>query len=190
MIRAFLAVDLPDDVRARLRRDVRDLRERLDGWRWARVEGIHLTLRFLGEVDPDVLERARPVWAEAVGRLPEFEFVVAGLGTFPPRGRARVLWAGIREDRPAGALATVARAVEEVTRGLGFAADDRPFSPHLTLARARRDVRATRPPDALALDAGRVRAQTLTLFRSTLTPRGARYTVLDRFRLGPGRRTA
>ncbi len=190
MIRAFLAIDLPDEVRARIRMEVAGLRQRLDGWRWTRVEGIHLTLRFLGDVEPEALERARPTWAGAVGRVPSFACRVAGLGTFPPRGRARVLWAGVGEVRPDGALATLASEVDDATRRSGFPVEARPFLPHLTLARARREARPGRPYGDPVFDAGIVRAREVTLFRSTLTPRGARYTPLDRFPLGPGRQTA
>jgi 2'-5' RNA ligase len=190
MIRAFLAIDLPGDVRARLERDARTLRDRLHGWRWADVHGIHLTLRFLGEVEPEALARARPRWMDAIGRLASFEFRVAGLGTFPAGGRPRVLWAGVDGIRPSGALASLVGAIDDVARELGPGVDDRPFRPHLTLARARRDRKAERPRGRLALDAGRVDVREATLFRSTLSRDGASYTVLARFPLDPGRPTA
>ena len=187
MTRAFLAIGLPDAVRARLRCAVAELRDDLAGWRWVDVAGIHLTLRFLGEVEPAALARARPVWAADIADVPRFDFRIVGLGTFPPRGRPRVLWAGVRDVRPEGTLVRVARILESSTRRLGFGPEEHPFRPHLTLARAYPGRRATCAADGREFDLGQVSTREGILFASERLPSGARYTVLDRFAFGARR---
>jgi len=186
-VRLFLAVDLPPAVRAALGALQSRLRARCGGWRWVRPEGMHLTLRFLGEVPPDLDAASRNAWREAVRPFPPFRFGLEGLGRFPAGGRPRVLWVGVREARDEAVLPGLAESLERAARDCGFAPEGRAFSPHLTLARAARDARAEWPRDSVAGIGETVDVQSVVLFRSELHPAGARYTALEAFTLEGGR---
>ena len=183
-MRLFLAAELPVAVRERLIEVREQLAGGLRGWRWVRPEGVHLTLRFLGEVDEARDRSARPAWQDAVASVSRFQLRLSGLGRFPDRGAPRVLWMGVEETEPGGALATLAETLEGVARELGWTAETRAFRPHMTLARR---TRGGRPDDPTARQAGESAAgwvREVTLIRSRLEPRGASYTELDRFPLG------
>lgn len=185
-MRLFLAVELPDAVRQGLDALQARLRDSWPGWRWVRPEGIHLTLRFLGEVDEATDAAARAGWRQAAAGCAAFRFRLEGLGRFPPGGRPRVLWVGVGEEGSSGRLAALATAVEGAARKAGFAAERRTFHPHLTLARAKR---GGRPQWGEGIEPGieeAVAVDRLVLFRSELRPDGARYTALDSFPLGGG----
>jgi 2'-5' RNA ligase len=182
-MRLFLALDLPHDVRDAIGRTRRELETRLGGWRWSRAEGIHVTVRFLGEVEAKRLTELAPRWEraalEATGPI---ALEVSGLGAFPSPRRPRVLWVGVAEAPDRGRLRALAAAVEREARAAGFAPEDRPFRAHATLARAAAGL-ATSPPEG-AFEFGRAWVESLTLFRSDLAPGGARYTALATFPLG------
>jgi RNA 2',3'-cyclic 3'-phosphodiesterase len=177
-VRAFVALDLD----ARLREAIGDLqarlRPRLGGIRLVRPEGIHLTLRFLGDTSPAQVETLRPLLAAAAAACPPADARVAGLGAFPERGSPRVLWLGL--DVPPTVF-ELQRACERAARAVGFEREERPFRAHLTLGRWRdRGPRPDLPP----ADLGVTRLDTLVLFKSDLRPDGAVYTPLARFGLG------
>jgi len=177
-VRAFVALELG----ARLREAMGDLQARLrprcGGIRMTRPEGIHLTLRFLGDTSPEQVATLRPLLAAAADACPAAEARVAGLGTFPERGSPRVLWLGL--DVPA-AVYDLQLACERAARAAGFEREERPFRAHLTLGRWRdRALHFDLPP----ADLGTTRLETLVLFKSDLRPDGAVYTPLARFTLG------
>jgi 2'-5' RNA ligase len=179
----FLALEIP----AALLRVLEVLQERLrrseEGWRWVRPEGLHVTLRFLGEVAPERLPALSPLWRDAATSAAAAEIEVGGLGTFPPRGRPRVLWVGLR-DRSGGNLAACAAALERAARSAGFPPEERPFAPHLTLARAASGAAPQRPRAEVGV-LGAFPAGELTLFRSVPGRSGAVYSALERYALGP-----
>lgn len=153
----------------------------MTGWRWANVDSIHLTLRFLGAVEAGVDDVARRTWAEAVRGHGPFKLRLGSLGFFPERGRPRILWVGVESDRRLTALAA---SLERAARGLGFESETREFHPHLLLARARRGERATLPEGfAAPLEAESFVVSEVILFRSVLHLGGARYTALECYRL-------
>jgi len=176
-LRAFIALELPAEMRAALGRLMADVRHRFAGLRWVRPDGVHLTLRFLGETSPSQVERLRESLGAAAARCPRAEVPVSGFGLFPERGSPRVLWLGLELPEPMIALqaACEAAAVEA-----GFPPETRPFSPHLTLGRWR--DRAPRP-ELPAVNLGRASLDTLVLFRSQTRTDGAVYTDLARFGL-------
>jgi RNA 2',3'-cyclic 3'-phosphodiesterase len=179
--RCFLAVPLPDDLRATLATSVERWRDdaSLADLRWASAEGWHLTLAFLGDTDPERVEAIGSALARVVERHDAWSAETGGVGAFPAARRARVLWYGVSDpDRRLAALAG------DVKASLGIAADER-FRGHVTLARARRaavDVRgwiarATAPP-------GELRVDRLALVRSRLGAGPARYETLADMALG------
>ena len=126
MTRLFVAIELPNEVRDRLWRACCDV----PGARWTEAEQMHLTLRFVGEVDELVFRDVEGALEEVRGA--PFELEMRGVGHFPPRGEPRVLWAGIvRSD----ALVSLQKRVESAVERGGVPRDGRRFSPHVTLAR-------------------------------------------------------
>jgi len=178
--RCFVAVRLPDGLRRELRAWVADVRgdgEREADWRWADPEGWHITLAFLGarspEVVPGIIERLSRDLAGREG----LSVAAGGIGAFPGRSRARVLWYGIRDaDRRLAELARVVRATTATD-------DSAPFRPHVTLARARDRHGAPLPSVPHEPPAGEVPIDAVVLMRSHLGPGPARYEVLAEFPL-------
>jgi RNA 2',3'-cyclic 3'-phosphodiesterase len=177
--RLFLGVALSDEVRYGLAAFLGAQAGPLPG-KPTPPQNWHLTLRFLGSSEPEQRERLLDVLEEEALVLP-FVLGFAGLGGFPrPRG-ATVLWLGV--DRGVEELAELAEACEDAARDVGFPADERPFHPHVTLARLRpkgdvSDLVATVSPFPLSQEVDRI-----VLYRSLLGPGGARYEIADEVRL-------
>jgi 2'-5' RNA ligase len=190
-IRAFIAVPLPDDLLAQFAALQRRLERQVPprSVRWVRPEGIHLTLKFLGDTPSDKLPGIQAGLAAVARNAPACTFTVGGLGCFPNPHRPRVVWVGVQE--PTGRLALLQDAVEEVVAPFGYPPEGRGFTPHLTLGRIQR--RASRDDAArvgevvVASDVGilgEVAAERFALIRSVLKPTGAEYTTLADFGLG------
>ncbi len=186
-MRLFVALEVPPEVRRELDRRSRDLRAGLPKARWVRPEAMHLTLAFLGETDGERLPGLFEELAAAFRPGAAMELRVAGFGAFPPRGRVRVLWAGVET---AGDLAgRQRRVVDAVGRALGAPLEEagRPYHPHLTLARCRPPwprPALRRLADALGSAAALPFAVADgALIESHLSPAGAHYEVLRRFPL-------
>ena len=180
-MRAFIAIDLPETVRAELRQQQSAFRGICPDGRWTRPEGVHLTLKFLGQISDDQTTQA----TDALKGLRQFEAFsaeVKGFGFFPDARRPRVFWAGV--VTPPSLLALVEQ-VEHAMEKLGFAREAHPFSPHLTLAR----FKIPRPQPALQshLDRlgepslGTFKVSEFFLFESKLSPQGAEYRKVARF---------
>lgn len=179
-VRAFVAIEIDDAVRAHLTR----VQQRCAGVgcrvAWVPPENIHLTLAFLGDVfESDVPGLAAGLDGVAAG-VPVFTMTVQGLGTFGPPRAPRVVWAGVAA--PPRALFDLHRGVEAFLRGAGRRVEERPFAPHLTIGR----VRSSRGAVALTSELasikntafGDVRVFRLLLMRSHLEQPRARYSVL------------
>jgi 2'-5' RNA ligase len=183
-MRLFFAIEIPAEVRAGLAAVVERLRPRAPEVRWVRPEGIHLTLRFLGEVGEarlgEIVAAARRVGSGGPLRLR-----TGGLGSFPDRGRPRVVWVGV-EERGA-ALRRLREDLEAALGRIGFPPEERGWSPHLTLGRVRP---GGDPRPALAAasapEAREFEAREFVLMESCLDPAGARYERRAAFPLGCG----
>jgi 2'-5' RNA ligase len=145
------------------------------------TENIHVTMRFLGDVSPGMVDKVFEEMKQV--QFVPFNIQLKGVGVFPSLSYPRVVWAGIAEG--ANELRSSFEQLEPRLRGLGFAADEHGFSPHLTIAR----VRSARNKAQLAdfvkqnteLDFGTIRAECLRLKRSVLSPRGPTYSTLREF---------
>ena len=176
-VRAFLAVPLPPSVQQAVQAVQNSLSAEIPGIRWTRPETLHLTLHFFGDIGTDALEKVRASMLSVKLREKAFQVDVQGLGAFPDQRRPRVVWLGLTPPEP---LRTLQRTCMEELGRRGFAAEPRPFAPHLTIGRFRE-----RGPDLAALlgrDAdrpcGRLPVDRLVLFESRLLPGGARHTPL------------
>lgn len=186
MIRAFIAIALPDDLKARLGEVSRRLKSLGLVGSFPKPESIHLTLKFLGDVSEADINRIDDAMREAASGAQPFQATVGGLGTFPNPSNPRVVWVGVEEGEW---LAPLQAAVEKALEGLGFPPEERPFSPHLTLARlkSRENVRALAAfmnEDAARRPLGPLSVDSIHLLRSELRPDGARYTRLRSVPLG------
>jgi RNA 2',3'-cyclic 3'-phosphodiesterase len=177
-VRAFVAIEIDRALHEAIGDLQARLGPRLGGIRPVRPEGIHLTLRFLGDTSPTQVDALRLRLAAAAALCPPADSRAAGLGTFPERGSPRALWLGLEVPPP---VLELQHACERAARAAGFEKEERPFRAHLTLGRWRE--RAARP-DLPPVDLGTTRLDTLALFRSDLQPGGAVYTPLARFPLG------
>ena len=185
-MRLFVAVNLPADERRRAWAAAAPLRAAHLPVRWVAEDAIHLTLRFLGEVEQDRVAGIQDGLGGAVRTARPFPVTIGGVGAFPSLDKPRVVWLGI-EHHPA--LELLANDVELALMGLSFEPELRPFSPHVTLGRVERTARRGAFQDfarlAAGVDyAGATLVESVDLMQSVLGPRGASYTVLSRARLG------
>lgn len=190
---------MPDEVRALIGRRQEEVKQRLSAcgshscFGWTKLSSVHLTLRFLGETT----DRQRAMIAEGLGdiarRRPPLTLVIEGVGAFPNVRRPRVLWLGLHGED--GSLQQLQADVERLAQSCGFEAETRRYSPHLTIARAKRDAsvqHVQRAGEAIAelselgpteADEGAFLADTIVHMRSELHPDGSVYTRLSAQRL-------
>jgi RNA 2',3'-cyclic 3'-phosphodiesterase len=183
-MRLFVAITPPEEVRARVLAVIEQLKPLSRVPRWVRPEGLHLTLKFLGETKEDQLSAIISALNEIHSAAVHFEF--HGVGSFPKHQHPRVIWAGVRESSE---LATLASAIESRLVPLGFPPEARAFSPHITLARINSREHLENLVSAAAAfasyDFGTMHAREFHLFKSTLKPSGAEYASLATFRFTP-----
>jgi 2'-5' RNA ligase len=173
-------------VRRSLGEAIERLRPAAHDIAWVAPGNLHLTLKFLGAVPEARIDSVADALTQASLDASPFEAQIRGLGAFPSAGRPRVVWAGVTDG--ASQMVELARRVDLALTALGFARDERPFSPHVTLGRVRRPGRNPALTDALesaaAREFGRIPVPSASLMRSELGPRGACYTELLTVRLG------
>lgn len=172
LCRCFIAVPLPEQMKTRLGRLQGRLGTCLDQVRWVRPDNLHITLRFLGDQPEDSLEKLGNSML-SVGRLNgAFNVCCHGIGAYPSPRRSRVIWVGLQPDpRWVMLHQTLTRQIEPC----GIPPEQRPFSPHLTLGRVRRDpqdLRLALEPFA-DIDCGSLTIDRITLYESRLRPGGA-----------------
>jgi len=180
-MRAFIAIDLPEPVHAALGEAQEEFRRACRDARWTRPEGIHLTVKFLGEISDAQTKQVVDSLGQ-IGPFNPFSVEVKGFGFFPHAQRPRVFWAGVMAPP---ALAELVAQVESRMEKVGFAREDRAFSPHLTLAR----FQVPRPQPALeaaiagraTTSLGKFEPSEFFLFESKLLPQGAQYRKVMRF---------
>ena len=184
VIRAFIAIDLTQDIRNQIDAVTQKLRcqGNTNSIRWVPAHNIHLTLKFLGEVSSTNLELLKKIISQEASRNQSFEFSVKGLGAFPSVHRPRVIWVGI--DAPPSLL-TLQKGIENETQRLGYTNEDRGFSPHLTLGRISHNAspnEVRQIGDILSHTEvgflGKTVVRNIDLFRSDLHPTGAVYTSI------------
>jgi 2'-5' RNA ligase len=183
-MRLFIAVDLPEEVRGVLAHGLGPLKRDQPPARWVRPQGIHITLKFLGEQPPELVERLDSAVRGALAGLAPVTVQLGGGGFFPHDRRPRVAWVGGQAD----GLEAWAQAFEEAAADLGVAREARPFSLHLTLARLERPW-GVQAVEHFLLQVGKWRfpeflAHEAVLFESDLQPSGAVYTPVRRWEVG------
>ncbi len=181
-IRTFIAIEIPPEVIRALAGVQQQLRQTGAEVSWSRPEGMHLTLKFLGEIPATLAPVIGQTLCEVAASHAPFRLAVCGTGAFPNLHRPRVVWAGVTDG--ADTVRTLARAVDQALTGLGLRRDEKPYSPHLTLGRVHTQDGVA--PMLTRLNAfaqesfGLVTVSAIRLMRSELGPQGARYTMLHR----------
>ncbi len=184
-MRCFVAVEVSTPVRKRVVELQRALRRAGADVRWVEEGNLHLTLKFLGEIDERGMERLKGLLSIEASRWPRIRVEYAGVGTFPERGAPRVVWAGLTGD--VGKLAGLAAAVERAAEEVGVPREGRPFAAHITVGRVKSPRNAKRLAAAVeqqrGVPLGGEEIGEFILFKSTLTPSGPIYEPLERFSL-------
>ena len=186
MIRAFIAVELPRTLQYEVAAFQTEFKKSGADVKWVEPANLHLTLKFLGEIEENRLAPIQEALGNAVGHRPHFTIHLEGIGAFPRTTSPRVIWVGVHEGGQE--LVALVQAVEQAASGVGFPPEERPFEPHLTIGRVR-------SPGGLAglikkLQVAEFRATSsapvtrLTLFQSLLSPKGPTYSPLAEVPLG------
>jgi len=187
-MRAFIAIELSPEIKKALARLVKDLQKEGIQGRWVPPNNIHLTLRFLGNIQDEHVGDIERLMEEAAKGFHPFTVSLEGLGAFPHAARPRVLWVGVVEGKD-----PLSRLQERLERGLasmGFPPEEKAFKPHLTVARfkfpkeevRRRVYQACRKREKAGW--GAMEAASVVLFESILSPQGARYRKVKEVALG------
>ena len=179
-MRAFIAIELPSEIKNNLA----DLQQRLkqEGLKasWVKPGNIHLTLKFLGDIDPGNVENISAAMKVAAEKSAPFELKVSGTGVFPNLRKARVLWAGLSQG--VAQLIDLQKDLDKALEECGFERQKRSFKGHLTLARFRDPVNPAKLEKSLrecnGNHLGQLVVSDIVLFKSDLKPTGAVYTKL------------
>lgn len=185
-MRLFVAVNLPPELREAVWAAAEPARRGTPPVRWVGPDGIHVTLKFLGEVAEERTDAVRAALDRSAAGLRPFELMMEGAGVFPGPSRPRVFWVGIAAEPQ---LELLQHAVEREVAPLGFPTEGRPFRPHVTVGRAERsaaaaDLRRAAERLTAVTIGGSAWIETVDLMHSSLSPRGASYAVVHRARLG------
>ena len=189
-IRSFIAIELPEEAKeglASLRKELE--RDEHKFVKWVDPRGIHLTLKFLGNIPSKRVEEITEAIEVAAQGIYPFHLEIGGLGTFPSLRQARVFWVGIGGE--VDKLSRLQQNIDSTLAALGFAKEERSFMPHLTLARIRQGASPLERRTFGELvgsitfeDKYHVKVESISLMRSQLTPAGAIYTCLSKLGLG------
>lgn len=186
-IRSFLAFDIPQDVRGKLARLIKDFAGKESGVKWIQPENLHVTLKFFGDVPEELLvgEVSKKIEDVAKAAKP-VALECSGVGAFPNWKYPRVIWAGFAGDTEAAI--GLQQKLEDALAEFNFKKDARAFRLHLTIGRAKElksSGRLMRLVNELGpIDFGKVEINKLALYKSVLTKEGSVYTVLKNFELG------
>ena len=179
-IRAFIAIELPEETKKRLTELETRLQAKKYPAKWVLPGNMHLTLKFLGDIGPDSIPNIREVMEEAALYTAPFKLGVSGAGVFPNMRRIQIIWAGINGDLTN--LAELQKKLDAGLEKLGFAPESRPFTAHLTLARMRDEASpaeretAGKIIDATQFDASEFQVDAINLIKSELKREGPVYT--------------
>jgi 2'-5' RNA ligase len=183
-MRLFIAVKISDAARTELAEFVDQFLQFPGKVKWVEPRNLHLTLKFLGETDPKLLDKVKSATAAAANGFGAFDVTLSGCGAFPNIRAPKVFWVGIIDDKMR--LRTIAQQIDSNMVELGFEREDRPFSPHLTLGRVKEPMQLEAlkaafqqskfPPQPLAVKA-------IYLIESRLKPSGPVYTDVAEFPL-------
>jgi 2'-5' RNA ligase len=187
--RIFCAVELSEQVRVRLQGHIQQVRKDVPevAASWSRVENIHLTLKFFGNVTLDLVQTISDAASRSAKEFSSFQIDIGSTGVFPRASRPQVLWIGIND--PSGKLLALQQRLEGECAAVGFEKEGRAFRPHLTIARIRKPEGARRLADthlSMPFESIPLTLTELIVFRSELSSKGSKYTPISRHQLSDG----
>ncbi|MEK6753195.1 MAG: RNA 2',3'-cyclic phosphodiesterase [Chloroflexota bacterium] len=184
LLRAFIAIELPDQLQNTLEKQTARLRQTLgnDLIRWIPTKNIHLTLKFIGDIAASHVDFLKQLLTQTADSHPQFTLQIGGIGSFPNSKRPRVLWAGIHAPAE---LTSLQKSIEAGTTRLGYEKEEKTFSPHLTLGRVRQNLNET-TLQKIRITLGTIqlgnidstRVDSIHLYKSELHTSGSVYTKL------------
>ncbi|MCE5251220.1 RNA 2',3'-cyclic phosphodiesterase [bacterium] len=172
-MRTFVAVEIPGDIQEKIGAYIDSIRGTFRHVKWVVPQNIHFTIKFLGEVHEPKLKNLRDCIAATASEFGPFEVGLNGIGYFPSEKRPRVVWIGA--DGGTDYLLEVFQTLENCLERVGFDREERTFSPHLTIGRAKKDKKVVTPDNLPEFEPVRFEVSTLALMKSTLTPDGPIY---------------
>ena len=185
-IRTFIALELPPAVISLLHKVQQDLKRMNIRARWVRPENIHITLKFLGDINPSDIDKIGVAMTAAAIEFPPVTLTVRGIGVFPGIKRPRVIWVGLGGD--IRSLLSLQSRLEQELAGAGFPKDKRSFKAHLTLGRIKQSagpaVSRQMISEYATLSSDEFSCNQVILFKSDLKPSGAVYSKLKQTRIG------
>jgi 2'-5' RNA ligase len=185
-LRAFVAIELPEKIQGDIRSLQRAFAAHRLNIRWVKPVNLHLTIKFLGDIEPSDMEPLGRVLSDTAAIHPMFHLLPQGMGIFPNIRRPRIIWTGIAGQTHI--LRSIWKSVENVLVPLGFAAEKRPYRGHLTIGRVKTRMDQARLVSALRAHQDFVSesflVKRLVMYRSELHPSGAVYTKLLEMPLG------
>ena len=184
-MRTFIAIEISEEIRDNLSANQERLKKTDAKVRWVKPGRIHLTLKFLGEIDDTQCELVTEALKEIVESAPPFRLEIQGMGGFPNMRRPSVIWAGVRNGNDD--VTALAERVEDALHGLDFPKEKRPFAPHLTIGRVKSkrgiETLSSQVEDDSEVSFGEFQISEIVLFKSDLSPAGPTYSALGRFLL-------
>jgi len=184
-IRSFIAIELSPENQQKLSNIIKELKSSAADVKWVKPENIHLTLKFLGYVETSKIEAISKIIETTAGEFARFEFQLNEIGAFPRISSPRVIW--VNAQAAEGIIAKIVSMLEVRLEKLGFAKEEREFTPHLTIGRVRSSAGrlqlTEKLKDSKILPAIIQQADKITLFQSTLMPSGPVYKALNQIAL-------
>lgn len=179
-IRAFIAIEIDPQVKENLTRIIHQFKKVSSKVKWVKPTAMHLTLKFLGYIEQTKGDQVARIMDKVAEKYPPFDLFCSGIGTFPLKTRKpKIIWAGIKDS---SSLKDIYMDIEREVEKIGFSRENRSFHPHLTLGRVKKksEVQNLLPEleKTQNMDFGKSKINRLTLFKSTLTPKGAVYDIL------------
>jgi len=186
-MRTFIAIELPETIRESLAATQEKLKAAQADVKWVEKNNIHLTLKFLGEVNEEQIEKISTVLSKITLSNPAYQAKISSLGGFPKIQYPRVIWAGIETGD--AETKNIAKNIEESLEKLGFPKENRPFASHITLGRTRSSKRQKKLAESLDKlqnefeNTESFKVGKITLFKSQLSPKGPTYQAIKEFSL-------
>jgi RNA 2',3'-cyclic 3'-phosphodiesterase len=181
-MRTFIAIELPKEIKEYLAKLQQELKTAQADVKWVEPDNIHLTLKFLGEIDDTLLEKITAIINDVANKISAFKLRINSLGAFPKIDSPRVIWVGV--DAGDKEVKEIAGKLEEEIAKIGIPKEDRPFSSHITIGRTKSGLNQQKLVQVLKdkFDLGgknpEFSASKITLFKSTLSPKGPAYEIL------------
>jgi len=188
-MRCFISIELSDGIRRSMADLIAELRKAGSDVTWVPVEKVHLTLKFLGNTDDSLIPEIKERISKKLSHYNTFYIKIGGVGCFPSEKRPRVLWVGMENSDD---LRNIQKDLDTEVAGLGYAPEDRPFSPHLTIGRVRSQKGIAEMLSRFAkfrtADFGIVEVKSINIMKSELKPAGAEHTSIAEIPIGRGRK--